>query len=132
MAGTGQVVGVVGALWRYPVKSMQGERVERVALDASGFDADRRFGVVTPDGFVLSGKSEPRILGASASVRADGEIEIELPHGVRTAAEILNSVFPFAFGLTYPFSPTSTMSCTRSATRATPILSSGSTISSTT
>ena len=74
-------------LWRYPVKSMQGERVERVALDASGFDADRRFGVVTPDGFVLSGKSEPRILGASASVRADGEIEIELPHGVRTASD---------------------------------------------
>ena len=73
-------------LWRYPVKSMQGERVTRVALDASGFTGDRRFGVVTPEGFVLSGKSEPRILGASAAVRADGEIEIELPHGVRTAS----------------------------------------------
>ena len=74
-------------LWRYPVKSMQGERVQSVALDASGFAADRRFGVVTPEGFVLSGKSEPRILGASASVRADGEIEIELPEGVRTASD---------------------------------------------
>jgi uncharacterized protein YcbX len=74
-------------LWRYPVKSMQGERVQSVALDASGFTADRRFGVVTPEGFVLSGKSEPRILGASASVRADGEIEIELPDGVRTASD---------------------------------------------
>ena len=73
-------------LWRYPVKSMQGERVTRVALDASGFTGDRRFGVVTPEGFVLSGKSEPRILGASAAVRADGEVEIELPHGVRTAS----------------------------------------------
>ena len=74
-------------LWRYPVKSMQGERVEQVALDASGFDADRRFGVVTPEGFVLSGKSEPRILGASASARADGEVEIQLPHGVSTASD---------------------------------------------
>ena len=74
-------------LWRYPVKSMQGERVDRVALDASGFAADRRFGVVTPDGFVLSGKSEPRILGGSATARADGEIDIELPHGVRTASD---------------------------------------------
>jgi uncharacterized protein YcbX len=74
-------------LWRYPVKSMQGERVEQVALDASGFAADRRFGVVTPEGFVLSGKSEPRILNASASARADGEIEIVLPHGVRTGSD---------------------------------------------
>jgi len=74
-------------LWRYPVKSMQGERLQSVSLDASGFAADRRFGVVTPEGFVLSGKSEPRILGASASVRTDGEIEIELPHGVRTASD---------------------------------------------
>jgi uncharacterized protein YcbX len=74
-------------LWRYPVKSMQGERLQSVALDASGFSGDRRFGVVTPEGFVLSGKSEPRILGASASLRADGEIEIELPDGVRTASD---------------------------------------------
>ena len=66
---------------------MQGERVESVALDAAGFAGDRRFGVVTPEGFVLSGKSEPRILGASASVRADGEIDIELPDGVRTASD---------------------------------------------
>src|SRR5438105_343449 len=74
-------------LWRYPVKSMQGERLDSVALDASGFVADRRFGVVTPEGFVLSGKSEPRILGASASVRDDGEIDIVLPTGVRTASD---------------------------------------------
>src|SRR5688500_12572991 len=82
-----ELAATIVELWRYPVKSMQGERVESVALDASGFTADRRFGVVTPEGFVLSGKSEPRILGASASVRADGEIEIELPHGVRTASD---------------------------------------------
>ena len=74
-------------LWRYPVKSMQGERLQSVALDASGFSADRRFGVVTPEGFVLSAKSEPRILAASASVRAGGEIDIELPDGSRTASD---------------------------------------------
>jgi uncharacterized protein len=82
-----ELAATIVELWRYPVKSMQGEPVQSVALDASGFTADRRFGVVTPEGFVLSGKSEPRILGASASVRADGEIEIELPDGVRTASD---------------------------------------------
>jgi uncharacterized protein len=80
-------VATIVELWRYPVKSMQGERVEQVALDASGMTGDRRFGVVTPEGFVLSGKSEPRILGGAASVRSDGEIEIVLPHGVRTASD---------------------------------------------
>jgi uncharacterized protein YcbX len=74
-------------LWRYPVKSMRGERIERTALDASGFAADRRFGVVTPEGFVLSAKSEPRILGAAATARADGEIDIVLPDGSRTASD---------------------------------------------
>ena len=77
-------------LWRYPVKSMQGERLQSVALDASGFTADRRFGVVTPEGFVLSAKSEPRILAASATVRADGEVDIELPGGARTASDDLD------------------------------------------
>lgn len=74
-------------LWRYPVKSMQGERVDRVALDAAGLYGDRRFGVVTPDGFVLSGKSEPRILGGAASLRGDGEIDITLPDGGRTSSD---------------------------------------------
>jgi uncharacterized protein YcbX len=74
-------------VWRYPVKSMQGERVDRVALDPAGFAYDRRFGVVTPEGFVLSGKSEPRILEGAATARADGEVDIVLPHGVRTASD---------------------------------------------
>jgi uncharacterized protein YcbX len=74
-------------LWRYPVKSMQGERIEHTPLDASGFTGDRRYGVVTPEGFVLSGKSEPRILDGAATMRADGEIDIALPHGVRTASD---------------------------------------------
>jgi uncharacterized protein YcbX len=82
--GTGATI---AELWRYPVKSMQGERVEQVALDAAGFEGDRRYGVVTPDGFVLSGKSEPRILQGAATVRADGEIDIALPHGVHTASD---------------------------------------------
>ncbi|MEO8696734.1 MAG: MOSC N-terminal beta barrel domain-containing protein [Acidimicrobiales bacterium] len=83
----GELAATIVELWRYPVKSMQGERLQSVALDASGLAADRRYGVVTPDGFVLSAKSEPRILGASASVRDDGEIAIDLPNGMRTASD---------------------------------------------
>src|SRR5918993_1376695 len=81
------VVATIDELWGYPVKSMQGERVDRVALDAAGLEGDRRFGLVTPEGYVLSGKSEPRVLHGAASVRADGEIDLVLPGDVRTASD---------------------------------------------
>lgn len=74
-------------LWRYPVKSMQGERLDACRVDAAGLDGDRRYGLVTPEGYVLSGKSEPRVLLGAARTRADGEIELDLPHGVRTASD---------------------------------------------
>lgn len=45
-----RLVGTVGALYRYPVKSMGGESLERVALAWNGFDADRGYA------FVQSGK----------------------------------------------------------------------------
>jgi uncharacterized protein YcbX len=38
---TGQVVGRVGALWRYPVKSMLGERLERLQVEGRGICGDR-------------------------------------------------------------------------------------------
>ena len=34
----------VNGLWRYPVKSMAGEAVEAVELDADGVVGDRRWG----------------------------------------------------------------------------------------
>ena len=80
-------VATIVELWRYPVKSMQGERLDRVALDAAGLEGDRRFGLVTPEGYVLSGKSEPRVLHGAATVRADGEIDIVLPNDGRTASD---------------------------------------------
>ncbi len=66
-------------LWRYPVKSMQGERVERVELDRGGVDGDRCWGVVDPaDGKVLSAKRWGRLLEASARPDGDGVV-ITLP-----------------------------------------------------
>ena len=39
-------VGRIGALWRYPVKSMLGEPLTSVDVSETGFHGDRRFGVV--------------------------------------------------------------------------------------
>jgi uncharacterized protein YcbX len=46
----GQQIGTIGALYRFPVKSMGGESLQQVALAWHGFDADRGYA------FVQSGK----------------------------------------------------------------------------
>jgi len=75
------IVGTVQELWRYPVKSMQGERCAELALDERGFVRDRRFGVVdTASGKTLTAKTVPELLFASAGVR-DETIVITLPDG---------------------------------------------------
>ena len=38
---------MVAELWRYPVKSMRGERLERATFDLSGMVGDRRYAVVS-------------------------------------------------------------------------------------
>lgn len=55
-------------LWRYPVKSMQGERLARATVTATGFEGDRRWGVRDrATGKVLTAKRVPELLQASAS-----------------------------------------------------------------
>src|SRR5438477_10632102 len=73
----------VTQLWRYPVKSMQGAQFESGQLGVSGFDGDRRWGVVDEEsGKVLSAKTVAELLEASARLCEDGEsVEVTLPTG---------------------------------------------------
>ena len=49
----------VEQLWRYPVKSTQGERLAVVEVQADGLDGDRRWGVRDErTGRVLTGRRE--------------------------------------------------------------------------
>ncbi len=73
-----QVIG----LWRYPVKSLQGERLERVQVTADGLAGDRRFAIFdTTTGLGLTGRRMPELLFAAARLRDDGSAEITLPDG---------------------------------------------------
>ena len=42
----GEPVGTVGALWRFPVKSMQGEQLDAADVSAAGIAGDRAYAVV--------------------------------------------------------------------------------------
>lgn len=79
MAG-GVVVEVEG-LWRYPVKSLQGEAMTTVSVVEDGILGDRQWGILdVGTGRILTARRRPELLDASASLH-DGEPTITLPDG---------------------------------------------------
>ena len=64
---------LVAELWRYPVKSLQGERLDAAALGADGIEGDRRFALFDPDtGLGLTARRVPELLFAAARLRGTG------------------------------------------------------------
>lgn len=60
-------------LWRYPVKSMRGERLPRALLSRDGIQGDRAVLVRAPSGRIVTARTRPGLLGLHATTRADGE-----------------------------------------------------------
>lgn len=80
----------VRALFRYPVKSMQGERLDAATVGKHGIRGDRQWGIVDlATGLVLTGRRQPELLMASARLleppvensEYEAEVEIILPDG---------------------------------------------------
>ena len=72
----------VKEIWRYPVKSLQGEKLSEARLDVSGVGGDRCWGIRDEiTGKILTGRREPRLLLATAFFADDGEPDIVLPSG---------------------------------------------------
>ena len=73
----------VAQLWRFPVKSMQGELVERLELAETGARGDRLWGVIDVEaGKVLSAKRTASLLDARATLDdATATVTLLLPDG---------------------------------------------------
>jgi uncharacterized protein YcbX len=63
----------VAELWRYPVKSLAGERLERADVTANGIAGDRVVHVTNGRGRVVTARTHPRLLGLAAILGPDGE-----------------------------------------------------------
>lgn len=74
----------VASLWRYPVKSMLGERCGQVELEARGVRGDRAFAVRDADGKLGSGKNTRRMR----------HLEGLFSHAARGIGESLEVLFP--------------------------------------
>src|SRR6188472_4105109 len=71
----------VAGLWRYPVKSLQGETLDVAGVEADGVVGDRRWGLRDQrTGRILTARRRPELLGASASYNGDEPV-ITLPDG---------------------------------------------------
>ncbi|HWL41487.1 MAG TPA: MOSC N-terminal beta barrel domain-containing protein [Ilumatobacter sp.] len=75
----------VSQLWRYPIKSLAGEPLERADVGPLGISGDRQFGLVDrTTGLVLTARRVPELLFATPTT-AGGQAAIELPDGTVTA-----------------------------------------------
>ena len=64
----------VAELWRYPVKSMRGERLEAADVRDDGFEGDRLVHVVDSAGRLVTGRTKPGLLDLSATLGGDGAL----------------------------------------------------------
>lgn len=73
----------VAQLWRYPVKSLLGERLAVMQVLEDGMDGDREWAIQDlGDGRILTARREPRLLFASSRVSAQSGLPIiTLPDG---------------------------------------------------
>ena len=66
----------VKEMWRYPVKSMAGERVRKAELTLTGFPDDRKVLVAGANGRVITARTHHRLLGLKGTVGEDGQPRI--------------------------------------------------------
>ena len=79
-------------IWRYPVKTMAGEKLQRVELGPLGIAGDRVIHVEDARGRVVTSRSHPRFLGHTGSLDAQGEVLVDgRPwQSAEVAAEVLD------------------------------------------
>jgi uncharacterized protein YcbX len=88
----------VAEIWRYPVKTMAGEKLERVSIGPLGIEGDRVVHVEDARGRVITSRSHPRFLGHKGTLDLDGEplVDGRPWDGPEVAAEVTEIVGPGA------------------------------------
>ncbi len=75
----------LAAIWRHPVKSLQGEQLSNAEVDSNGVRGDRCWGIRDErTGKILTARREPQLPQAGASLSPSGEPELTLPNMTRS------------------------------------------------
>jgi hypothetical protein len=63
----------VSEIWRYPIKSLKGERLNETEITKLGIPGDRQIAVIRAiNGRFLTSRSRPKLLGLQGSINANG------------------------------------------------------------
>ena len=86
----------VAGVWRYPVKSLAGERLDRAAVGEHGVEGDRQWALFdVGTGFGLTARRVPELLlaGARRTGAGGAGVEVLLPDGTATADDAVLSAW---------------------------------------
>lgn len=86
MTGPESTLGTIVELWRYPVKSFQGERMVSLELGERGVQGDREWALIERGTGRLMSAKRYRALFAAAAATIDGTVVVTLPDGSELAA----------------------------------------------
>jgi uncharacterized protein YcbX len=88
----------VTEIWRYPVKTMAGEKLLRVRIGPRGIEGDRVVHVEDAQGQVITSRSHPRFLGLKGTLGPDGEplVDGRPWSSPEVAAKVVDIVGPLA------------------------------------
>ena len=88
----------VTEIWRYPVKTMGGEKLQRVHMGPLGIDGDRVVHVEDTQGRVITSRSHPRFLGRKGTLSVDGAplVDGQPWNSPEVAAEVVDIAGPGA------------------------------------
>jgi uncharacterized protein YcbX len=67
----------VDEIWRYPVKTMAGERLRQAEVGALGIEGDRVIHVEDANGRIVTSRTHPRFLGHHGSVDGLGAVTVD-------------------------------------------------------
>src|SRR5262245_38472417 len=67
----------VAELWRYPVKSLAGERLERATIGRDGLEGDRLVQVYDAGGRIVTARKHPALLAHRGSLGPDGAPQVD-------------------------------------------------------
>lgn len=88
----------VTEIWRYPVKTMAGEKLPRARVGPAGIEGDRVVHVEDAQARVITSRSHPRFLGHKGTLGPDGEplVDGRAWNSPEVAAAVVDIVGPGA------------------------------------
>lgn len=62
----------ISEIWRYPVKSLRGEKIAQADITVNGIPGDREIAVIGPEGRIVTSRTRHKLLGLRGELGANG------------------------------------------------------------